>query len=91
MKWNNLIYALLFSGLGAFSYLVLVNYTDLTPRIADALYSRGAFISLLPLSMFWDIPPCISVRGLTISMRSTYAPDGKFTLSTSPSCSCICC
>ena len=44
MKWNNLIYALLFSGLGAFSYLVLVNYTDLTPRIADALYSRGAFI-----------------------------------------------
>lgn len=44
MKWNNLIYALLFSGLGAFSYLLLVNYTDLTPRIADALYSRGAFI-----------------------------------------------
>lgn len=44
MKWNNLIYALLFSGLGAFSYLLLVNYTDLTPRIADALYSRGAFV-----------------------------------------------
>lgn len=44
MKWNKLIYTLLFSGLGAFSYLVLVNYTDLTPNISDALYSRGAFI-----------------------------------------------
>lgn len=44
MKWNNLIYCLLFSSLGAFSYLLLVNYTDLTPRIADALYSRGAFV-----------------------------------------------
>lgn len=44
MKWNKLIYALLFSGLGAFSYLLLVTHTDLTPRIADALYSRGAFI-----------------------------------------------
>ena len=44
MRWNHLIYCLLFSGLGAFSYLLLVNYTDLTPRIADALYSRGAFV-----------------------------------------------
>lgn len=44
MKWNNLIYSLLFSGLGAFSYFLLVNYTNLTPRISDALYSRGAFI-----------------------------------------------
>lgn len=44
MKWNKLIYCLLFSGLGAFSYLLLVNYTDLAPRLADALYSRGAFI-----------------------------------------------
>lgn len=44
MRWNNLIYSLLFSGLGAFSYLFLVNNTDLTPRIADALYSRGAFV-----------------------------------------------
>lgn len=44
MKWNNLIYCLLFSSLGAFSYLLLVNYNDLTPRIADALYSRGAFV-----------------------------------------------
>lgn len=44
MKWSNLIYGILFSGLGAFSYFLLVNYTNLTPRIADALYSRGAFI-----------------------------------------------
>lgn len=44
MKWNNLIYGILFSGLGAFSYFLLVDYTNLSPHIADALYSRGAFI-----------------------------------------------
>ena len=44
MKWNNLIYGILFSGLGAFSYILLVDYTNLSPHIADALYSRGAFI-----------------------------------------------
>lgn len=44
MKWNNLIYSILFSGLGAFSYFLLVSYTNLTPRIANVLYSHGAFI-----------------------------------------------
>ena len=44
MKWNNLIYGILLSGLGAFSYFLLVDYTYLSPQIADALYSRGAFI-----------------------------------------------
>ena len=44
MKWNNLIYGILFSGLGAFSYFLLVDYTNLSPHIADALSSRGAFI-----------------------------------------------
>lgn len=44
MKWSNLLYGILFSGLGAFSYFLLVNYTNLAPRIANALYSRGAFI-----------------------------------------------
>ena len=44
LKWNNLIYGILFSGLGAFSYFLLVDYTNLSPHIADALYSRGAFI-----------------------------------------------
>ena len=44
MKWNNLLYGALFSGLGAFSYLLLVNYTDQSSNIANALYSRGAFI-----------------------------------------------
>ena len=44
MKWNNLIYGILFSGLGAFSYFLLVDYTNLSHHIADALYSRGEFI-----------------------------------------------
>lgn len=44
MKWSNLIYGILFSGLGAFSYFLLVNHTSLSPHIANALYSRGAFI-----------------------------------------------
>ena len=43
MKWNNLIYILLFSGIGAFSYLLLVNSADQI-SIADKLYSGGAFI-----------------------------------------------
>ena len=44
MKWDTLLYGLLFSGLGAFSYLLLVNYTDLSDLVADILYSQGAFI-----------------------------------------------
>lgn len=44
MKWNNLINGALFSGLGAFSYFLLVNYTSLAPHIADALYSNGGII-----------------------------------------------
>ena len=44
MKWNNLLYSLLFSGLGAFSYLLLVNYTEFTPGVATVLYSKGALI-----------------------------------------------
>ncbi|WP_455584362.1 sensor histidine kinase [Bacteroides sp.] len=44
MKWNNLIYGALFSGLGAFSYFLLVSYTDLAPRTADILYSHRAII-----------------------------------------------
>lgn len=44
MKWNSLLYGLLFSGLGAFSYLLLVNYTDFTPQVARILYSKGALV-----------------------------------------------
>lgn len=63
MKWNTLLYGLLFSGLGIFSYLLLVNYTELTPKVADVLYSKGAFVFLLQLSMCWDILHFGSVRG----------------------------
>ena len=44
MKWNVILYGLLFSGLGAFSYLLLTNDSDLTPEVAAVLYSQGAFI-----------------------------------------------
>ena len=52
MKWNNLIYGILFSGLGAFSYFLLVDYTNLSPHIADALYSRE--------------PSCLSQTGINV-------------------------
>lgn len=44
MKWNVIVYGLLFSGLGIFSYLLLANYSELSPQVADVLYSKGAFI-----------------------------------------------
>lgn len=44
MKWTATIYTLLFSGLGVFSYFLIVNYTDFSPQTAEVLYSRGALI-----------------------------------------------
>lgn len=41
-KLNSLLYVVLFSGLGLFSYLLLVNYTNLSPSFSDAVYSIGA-------------------------------------------------
>lgn len=38
-KWNTIVYGLLFSGLGIFSFVLLVNYTDLPPVVADKIYS----------------------------------------------------
>ena len=68
MKWNNLIYGILFSGLGAFSYFLLVDYTNLSPHIADALYSRERSSILSWHSMYWDMLPSASVHGLIHSM-----------------------
>lgn len=39
IKWNTILYGLLFSGLGVFSFVLLVNYTDLSPLIAGKIYS----------------------------------------------------
>ena len=44
MKWNVTLYGLLFSGLGHFSYLLLANYSDLSPHVADMLFSKVLFI-----------------------------------------------
>ena len=38
-KINTLLYAALFSGLGLFSFLLLVNHTNLSPALAESLYS----------------------------------------------------
>ncbi len=46
MKWNVTLYGLLFSGLGAFSYLLLANYSDLSPHVADMLFSQRCFYLL---------------------------------------------
>lgn len=44
MKWNTIIYALIFSGLGLFSYSLIVNYTDFSPQMTEVFYSKGALI-----------------------------------------------
>ena len=44
MKWNTLLYSLLFSGLGVFSFLLLANYTNLTPQVTDIIHTPGAFV-----------------------------------------------
>ena len=36
-KQNALLSIGLFSGLGIFSFLLLINYSDLPPKVADAL------------------------------------------------------
>ena len=44
MKWTTFTYSLLFSGLGLFSYFLIVNYTDFSPQAAELLYSWGALV-----------------------------------------------
>ena len=44
MKWNTLLYSLLFSGLGVFSFLLLANYTELPDKVVEVLYSTGGFL-----------------------------------------------
>lgn len=44
MKWTTIIYMLLFSGLGLFSYFLIVNYTDLSSQTAEVLHSWRALV-----------------------------------------------
>lgn len=59
MKLKILLYGFLFSGLGTFSYLLLVNYTNLSPEVTDALFSMKAFLffivafNILGYSTLW--------------------------------------
>lgn len=43
-RLNTLLYSALFSGLGVFSFLLLVNYAAFSEQVADALYSAGTFV-----------------------------------------------
>lgn len=47
MKWSTVTYSLLFSGLGLFSYFLIVNYTDFSPQATELLYSWGACLFTL--------------------------------------------
>ena len=69
MKWNVTLYGLLFSGLGAFSYLLLANYSDLSPHVADMLISKGAFIFFITA---FNILGCSTLR-LSSWLNSQYA------------------
>lgn len=44
MKTNSFISIVLFSGLGVFSYFLLVNYTELPDKVSDILTSARAFL-----------------------------------------------
>lgn len=43
-KLNTILSGILFTGLGIFSYLLLVNYTDLPKRAPETFYSLGACV-----------------------------------------------
>lgn len=47
MKWTSLTYSLLFSGLGLFSYFLIVSYTDFPPKAAQLLYTWKTFVFIL--------------------------------------------
>ena len=47
MKWNTILYSLLFSGLGIFSLLLLTNYTNLPPQVTDIIHSPGALLFVI--------------------------------------------
>lgn len=44
MRLTTLLYSVLFSGLGVFSFLLLVNYAAFSEQVTDALYSGGTFV-----------------------------------------------
>lgn len=44
LKSNHLLYSGLFTGLGIFSFFLLINYTGLSPQIADAFTPAGALL-----------------------------------------------
>lgn len=57
VKLNTLLYIALFSGLGIFSFLLLINYATFSDRVADMLHSVSTLGSSYWLLMCWDILP----------------------------------
>lgn len=61
MKWNTLLYTLLFSGFGTFSFLLLINYTDLPESVICMLNSvSGWFFFLVAFNLLGYITLRIS-------------------------------
>lgn len=59
MKWNTVLYSLLFSGLGVFSFLLLTNYTDLPPQVNDVIYSPEALLFVI---FAFNVLGCFTLR-----------------------------
>lgn len=59
MKWNVLLYGLLFLGLGIFFYFLFVNYMELIFKVVDVFYLKGVFVffiivfNVFGYFMFW--------------------------------------
>lgn len=47
MKWNGVLYSLLFSGLGVFSFFLLTNYTNLPEQVTNIIHSTGALVFVI--------------------------------------------
>ena len=57
VKFNTLFYTALFSGLGVFSFLLLINYAAFPDKVADIFHSVGT-LSLCWHSTCWDMRRC---------------------------------
>lgn len=58
VKFNTLFYTALFSGLGVFSFLLLINYAAFPDKVADIFILSVHCLSLCWHSTCWDMRRC---------------------------------
>lgn len=58
VKFNTLFYTALFSGLGVFSFLLLINYAAFPDKVADIFILSVHWLSLCWHSTCWDMRRC---------------------------------